>query len=298
MTVRNRLDDAFIQAREEGRAALILYLTGGYPDPRTFIELAIVLLEAGADVLEIGIPFSDPLLDGPSIQRSQQQALEHGVTPTHCLRFAADIRAHSDKPLLFMGAYNPILAYGVERFCRDSAQSGISGLIIPDVPYEEQDELRSATSAHQLHLIQLVAPTSTTGRLKRVCSAASGFVYCISVAGVTGARSGVSATAKPLVEAVRACTDIPVAVGFGISGPEQARQVASFADGVIVGSALIDVIAHAPEDRRLEEVRAFIAGLRNGVDASSGAWQGREFDGKAYVEGLRLGLPPEIANEC
>ena len=267
MRVRNELDDTFIQAREEGRAALILYLTGGYPDPRTFVELAIGLLEAGADVLEIGIPFSDPLLDGPSIQRSQQQALEHGVTPTHCLKYATEIHARNNKLILFMGAYNPILAYGVERFCRDGAQAGISGLIIPDVPYEEQDELRSATSANHLHLIQLVAPTSTPERLQRVCSAASGFVYCISVAGVTGARSGISSTAKPLVEAVRACTDVPVAVGFGISGPEQARQVAGFADGVIVGSALIDAIAHAPKERRLEAVQAFIAGLRNGVEA-------------------------------
>jgi tryptophan synthase alpha chain len=266
--VRNELDVAFVQAREEARAALIPYLTGGYPDPRTFIGLAIALLEAGADALEIGIPFSDPLLDGPSIQRSQQQALEHGVTPAHCLQYAADIRARTAKPLLFMGAYNPILAYGVERFCRDGAQAGISGLIIPDVPYEEQDELRSATSASHLHLIQLVAPTSTAERLQRVCSAASGFVYCISIAGVTGARSGVSGTAKPLVEAVRACTDVPVAVGFGISGPEQARQVAGFADGVIVGSALIDVIAHAPEERRLEAVQTFISSLRNGVEAS------------------------------
>lgn len=265
MSIRNSLDQSFAAARGEGRSALILYLTAGFPRLEGFVDLAVAILEAGADALEIGIPFSDPLLDGPAIQRSQQQALEGGVNPATCLQLAAQIRARNDKPLLFMGAYNPVLAYGLDRFCREAAQAGVSALIVPDVPIEEQDELRVATDASGLHLIQLLAPTSTPERLQRVCAAASGFVYCISVTGLTGVRAGVAQAAKPLVEAVRACTTLPVAVGFGISGPEQAREVAAFADGVIVGSALINLLAGTNADQRVEAVQGFIAGLREAL---------------------------------
>lgn len=268
MRVRNGLDEAFERARAEGRAALLPYVTAGYPEPAGFVDLAVGILEAGADALELGIPFSDPLLDGPSIQRSQQQALEAGVTPARCLRFAADIHARSEKPLLFMGAYNPILAHGVDRFCREAADSGITALIVPDVPLEEQEELRQGTSASGLHLIQLVSPTSTPQRLRHVCAEGSGFVYCISVAGVTGARASVEATARPLVERVRQCTDVPVAVGFGIGGPKAAREVAAFADGVIVGSAFIDLLAETPGVERTSRMREFISNLRRAVETS------------------------------
>jgi tryptophan synthase alpha chain len=242
MTVRNALDSAFIRAKSAEEGVLIAYLTGGFPSTEMFVDLAMSVLEAGADVLEIGIPFSDPLLDGVAIQEAQQFALDAGVTPATCLEYARRIRARSDKPLLFMGAFNPILAYGVERFSRDAAEAGVNGLIVPDLPLEEQDELRPATMTRGLHLIQLVAPTSTPERLQRVCATASGFIYAISVAGVTGARLSVVETAGPLVERIRAYTDVPVAVGFGIATPEQAREVADFAEGVIVGSALITTV--------------------------------------------------------
>jgi tryptophan synthase alpha chain len=261
MTVSNALDEAFARARQDDRAVLIPYITAGFPDPERFVDLAVAVLEAGADALEIGIPFSDPLLDGPAIQHSQQKALDAGVTPPRCLEYAAAIHTRSDKPLLFFGAYNPVFAYGPARFCRDAAQAGISGLIFPDVPVEEQQELREAATGHGIHLIQLVAPTSTPERLARVCAAASGFVYCISVAGVTGVRSGVAEAARPLVEKIRACTDVPVAVGFGIAGPEQAQQVAAFADGAIVGSALINLLAETPLDARVERAAAFVQQL-------------------------------------
>lgn len=270
MNGRNSLDEAFARARIDGRGVLIPYLTAGYPEPDHFVDLAIAILAAGADALEIGIPFSDPLLDGPAIQRSQKQALDAGVTPHDCLRYTAQIRERSgDKPLLFMGAYNPILAYGPDRFCREARASGIAAVIAPDLPFEEQDELSSAAEANDLHLIQLVAPTSTPDRLRRVCAAASGFIYCVSVTGVTGERSSVVHSARPLVDAVRGYTDVPVAVGFGISGPEQARQVATFADGVIVGAALINLIAGAPRDQRLQAVHEFVADLRNALEASA-----------------------------
>jgi tryptophan synthase alpha chain len=268
---RNDLDGAFERARGQGRGVLIFYLTAGHPDLDGFVDLAVAVLEAGADVLEIGIPFSDPLLDGPAIQRSQQVALDSGVTPADCIRFAAEIHARSPKPLLFMGAYNPILAYGQQRLCREASQAGVAGLIVPDLPYEEQGDLRDAAHAAGLHLIAMAAPTSSDERLAGVCADASGFVYCISVAGVTGARSNVAATARPLVERVRACTDLPVAVGFGIAGPEQASEVASFADGVIVGSALVNLVGDAPSEERLQRAGEFVLVIRAAVEGAAAA---------------------------
>lgn len=266
MTVHNALDETFTRARAEGRAVLLPYVTAGFPSRETFVDLASAVLDAGGDVLEIGIPFSDPLLDGVSVQGSQQQALDEGTTPRDCLDFARDLHPAAGKQLVFMGAYNPILSYGIDRFCRESAAAGVTALIIPDVPFEEQGELLAGTEAHGLHLIQLLAPTSTDARVEQVSARASGFIYCISVAGVTGARAGVSATARPLVERVRRYTDVPIAVGFGIAGPEQARAVAEFADGVIVGARLIEVIRDAPEERRIEDTREFIGSLRAAVE--------------------------------
>ncbi len=245
MTVHNRLDETFASAGADGSAVLIPYLTAGFPDRAGFVDLAAAVLDAGADALEIGIPFSDPLLDGPSIQRSQQVALAAGFTPPECIEYARQIHERTDKPLLFMGAYNPMLAYGLEKFCTDGAARGITGIIAPDLPFEEQADLLACTDANNLHLIQMVAPTTTPERMVRVCSRASGFIYGISIAGVTGARANLAQTARPMVERVKALTPVPVAVGFGISGPQQAAQVGSFADGVIVGAALIDVVANA-----------------------------------------------------
>jgi tryptophan synthase alpha chain len=255
----------FLRAKLEHRAALIPYLTAGFPDPERFVDLALTILESGADALEIGIPFSDPLLDGPSIQRSQQIALEHGVSPATCLELAGVVHRRSDKPLLFMGAYNPILTYGPGPFCHDAAQSGIVAVIIPDLPIEEQGELALAARASGLHLIQLVAPTTSQERLEKISSNASGFIYCISVSGVTGPRADVSDTARPLVERIRRCSEIPIAVGFGIAGPAQVREISAFADGVIVGSALINVIAAANKETESRLVRHFVEGLREAL---------------------------------
>lgn len=261
MTLRNGLDEAFTRARAEGRAVLIPYLTAGFPDPEVYVDVAVAILEAGADALEIGVPFSDPLLDGPSIQASQQAALDAGVTPSDCFEFARRIRDRVDKPLLFFGAYNPIAAIGPETFSRRASEAGVTALIVPDLPVEEQDDLHRAAGSHGLHLIQLVAPTSTPERLARVCSVASGFVYCISVAGVTGVRSGVAELARPLVDRVRKCTDLPVAVGFGIAGPEEVRAVASFADGMAVGTAVVNAVAGASDGKAVQAAQTFIREL-------------------------------------
>ena len=268
VTIQNELDELFARARGERRTVLIPYLTAGFPRPEEYVQLAVAVFEAGADVLEIGVPFSDPLLDGPAIQHSQQVALDNGITPADCLRYARDIGERADRPRLLMGAFNPIAAFGVEDFCRQVADSGVSALIIPDLPLEEQRELRVAAENVQIHLIQLVAPTSTAERLERVCAAASGFIYCISVAGVTGARARVAEHARPLVERVRACTDLPVAVGFGIAGPEEARQVAQFAEGVIVGSELINRVSAAKEGTSPAAAAKFVTSLREALGPS------------------------------
>jgi tryptophan synthase alpha chain len=172
VTIQNELDELFARARGEGRTVLIPYLTAGFPRPEEYVQLAVAVFEAGADVLEIGVPFSDPLLDGPAIQRSQQVALDNGITPADCLRYSRDIGERAARPRLFMSAFNPIAAFGVDNFCRQAADSGVSALIIPDLPLEEQHELRVAAENVQIHLIQLVAPTSTAERLERVCAAA------------------------------------------------------------------------------------------------------------------------------
>lgn len=263
MPVHNALDEAFAIARREGRAALLPYLTGGMPDPDRFVDVAVAILEAGGDALEIGIPFSDPLLDGPVIQSTQQRALDAGITPARCLDFAAAINARAAQPLIFMTAYNPVLAYGLERFCRDARAAGIVGLIVTDVPLEEQAELRGAAGANQIHLIAFATPTSTPERLQALAGAASGFVYGASVAGVTGARDSVVATAEPMVRAVREVTDVPIAVGFGIAGPRQAAEVAAFADGVAVGTALVRLLDETPPEDRIEAAQRFIRELRD-----------------------------------
>jgi len=269
VSVHNALDEAFQQGRAQSRALFIPYLTAGFPSKETFVELCLAILEEGGDALEIGIPFSDPLLDGPSIQRSQQAALDAGTTPADCLRFAAEIHRQSNKPLIFFGAFNPVMAFGVEEFCKSAHAAGISALIIPDLPQEEQGELRRATESHHLHLIQLVAPTSTPDRLRRVCATASGFVYCISVAGVTGTRSGVAETAQPLVARVREYTDLPVAVGFGIAGAEQARTVGAFADGVAVGSAIVNAVAEGTRQERKAAVLSLVRGIAAALHPAS-----------------------------
>jgi tryptophan synthase alpha chain len=245
------------------------YLTAGFPRPAEFVDLAVAVLQAGGDVLEIGVPFSDPLLDGPTIQHSQQVALDAGTTPLDCVRFAEEIGSRAKGVRLFMGAFNPIAAHGVERFCNEAARAGVSGLIIPDLPLEEQQGLRRAADRASIHVIQLVAPTTSEERLRRVCEAASGFIYCISVAGVTGARTHVAERARPFVERIRACTDVPVAVGFGIAGPEEARAVGEFADGVLVGAALITRVGAAEEGRSAQAGADFVHALRGALDAQA-----------------------------
>ncbi len=255
------IQQAFAAAREGGRAALMPYYTLGYPDGPTSEAVIRAVAAAGADLIELGVPFSDPLADGPTIQHSTQVALDKGMTVAGCLALAGRLRtAGVTQPLLLMGYVNPILAYGPARFVAEAAAAGADGLIVPDLPPEEADEIAAACAARDLALVHLAAPTSTAGRLARIAAATTGFLYLVSVAGVTGARDHLPPDLADFIGRARRVATTPLAVGFGISTPEQVRAVGRLADGVIVGSALIAAVTHAADPAAAAQ--AFIRHLR------------------------------------
>jgi tryptophan synthase alpha chain len=266
-----RIQAAFARARAEDRAAFMPYYMAGYPDVATSFEVMMALAAAGADMIEVGVPFSDPLADGPTIQAAAQVALTHGVSPAGVLHLIYQLRQRGVTiPCNLMGYYNPFLAYGVEELCRDAAAAGVDGLIVPDLPPDERDgqEMIAACRAHGLAFIPLLAPTSTATRILKVTQAASGFVYLVSVTGITGARAHLPPDLEMFVARVRAATALPLAVGFGISTPEQAAQVAAIADGVVVGSALVKLGAAAEPVARIRELAAALAQGAHRVVAS------------------------------
>lgn len=225
------------------------YLTVGYPDLATSEQVLVQLVEAGADLIEVGTPFSDPLADGSTVQHTSQVSLENGTTLRDCVALVKRVRnAGVDIPLMLMGYYNPIVKYGVEQFVADCANAGVDGFIVPDLPIEESERLRAAARERNLDLIFMVAPTTTDDRLQKVAELGSGFVYCVAVTGVTGARGQMSDTLAPYMARVRQHTTLPLGVGFGISTPEAVNQVGEMADGAIVGSALINYMNEHPED--------------------------------------------------
>ena len=241
--------ETFAAAKAQGRAAFMPYFTLGYPGLETSVEVIAAIAGAGADLIELGIPFSDPLADGPTIQHSTQVALESGASVARCLEMVSALRSRGvAQPLLLMGYYNPILTYGVEAFAARAAKAGVVGFIIPDLPPEEAAPLLAACQAHDLALVFLAAPTSSPERLRYIASRSTGFLYLVSLTGVTGVRSALPAGLSEFIGRVRSATDLPLAVGFGISTPEQARMVAGQADGVITGSALIDAVRRSPQD--------------------------------------------------
>ncbi len=261
----SRIATTFAQLKGAGRTALIPYVTVGHPSLEATRAIVPALIEAGADLVELGVPFSDPLADGPVIQRATHEALMNGTTPRDCLTVAKAIRSSfPHTPLVFMGYYNPILRFGVEAYARACAEAGVDGLIVPDLPLEESDELLAACRAHGLDLIPLVAPTSGDERIAAMAQQASGFIYCVSVVGITGARRDLSSEVQSLVARIRQHTDLPIAIGFGISQPEHVRQVAQFADGAVVGSALVDAIDKAPQGNAAAAAATFLRGLCRG----------------------------------
>lgn len=265
---QNRIDRVFARARDENRAALILYLTAGFPDAETTRRLLPVLADSGCDLIELGVPFSDPIADGPTIQQASAEALENGMTLEGTLNILRDFRAEFETPVVLFGAFNPFHHHGIVESARMAAEAGADGFLAADLPLEEAGPFRDACRQSGLHLISLVAPTTPTGRIASYGRVSSGFVYCISVKGITGARQTMSEEVAPYLDRVRSATDLPIAVGFGISEPDQAAALATHADGIVVGSALINLIARCVgEGRDLENevsqyVRSLVSALR------------------------------------
>ncbi len=252
----SRLDSVFAQAKH---TALIPYITVGYPTVETTLKAAALFAGAGCDIIELGIPFSDPLADGATIQGASYQALRQGVTTSVCFDAARQLRRQIEIPLVFMTYYNPVLKFGLEQFCSRCADADVDGLIIPDLPPEEGKELEKWTKRHGLDLVYLLSPASTEERIRLVTSRSTGFVYLVSLTGVTGARDRLPDELEKFVGSVRKRTEKPLCVGFGVSTPEQAQRAARVADGVIVGSRIIQLL---DKDKSLRNVCSFIESLR------------------------------------
>jgi tryptophan synthase alpha chain len=271
-----RIDRRFAELKTEGRAALVTFLTAGDPDPETSLALVQALPAAGADVIELGMPFTDPMADGPAIQMSSQRALKAGQTLKKTLELVRAFRGSDDAtPLVLMGYYNPIYVYGVDRFLRDAKSAGVDGLIIVDLPPEEDGELCLPALKAGLNFIRLATPTTDDKRLPAVLANTSGFVYYVSITGITGAATPDAEKVAAAVARIKRHTKLPVAVGFGVRTAEQAAGIASGADGVVVGSALVSVLKGSldPNDKATEKtvsgVVDLVAALARGVRGAS-----------------------------
>jgi tryptophan synthase alpha chain len=271
-----RIDRRFAELKTEGRAALVTFLTAGDPDPETSLALVQALPAAGADVIELGMPFTDPMADGPAIQMSSQRALKAGQTLKKTLELVRAFRDSDDAtPLVLMGYYNPIYVYGVDRFLRDAKSAGVDGLIIVDLPPEEDEELCLPALKAGLNFIRLATPTTDDKRLPAVLANTSGFVYYVSITGITGAATPDAGKVAAAVARIKRHTKLPVAVGFGVRTAEQAAGIASGADGVVVGSALVNVLKGSldPNDKATEKtvsgVVDLVAALARGVRGAS-----------------------------
>jgi len=270
----SRIEKRFADLRRENRAAFIPFITAGDPDVETSFAILEKLAPAGADLIEIGIPFSDPMADGPAIQASSQRAIAGGMTLAKVLELVRRFRRQdSTTPLVLMGYYNPIHAYGTARFARDAAQSGVDGLITVDLPPEEDAVLRTPAGAQQLDIVRLATPTTDERRLKTILSAADGFLYYVSVAGITGTKTFSTRDVRKALTIVKRHTTLPCAVGFGITTPEQASEIACFADGAVVGSAIVSRIASGMQSRMrraaiAKDVSDFCSSLASAVHSA------------------------------
>jgi tryptophan synthase alpha chain len=254
----SRVEQVFAKGK-----ALIPFITAGDPDLETTEKLVLAMARAGADLIELGIPFSDPVAEGPVIQLASERALQAGATTDKILALVSRVRKESDVPLAFMTYINPVFAYGIDRFMHDSREAGVDALIIPDLPFEEREEIIPYCSQYGIELISMIAPTSQE-RIKMIAREARGFVYCVSSLGVTGVREQISTEAENMVAMVKAVQDIPCAVGFGISSPEQAQQISQTADGVIVGSAIMQIVEQFGVES-VSPVAAFVREMKQSI---------------------------------
>lgn len=237
-----KIEEVLSQLKEQGKKGLIVYITAGDPDLKVTEELVYNIAKAGADIVELGIPFSDPLADGVTIQQASQRALESNTNIPKILSSIIRIREKTSIPLALMTYYNPIYSYGLDRFVRESKIVGVDGFIVPDLPLEESEDFRGITDKAGIELISFLAPTSTPERIAAIAQSARGFIYCVSVTGVTGVRKNFSPKIVEIIEKIRLYTDMPLAIGFGISNLEQAREAIKYADAVIIGSAIVKLI--------------------------------------------------------
>lgn len=277
MDAANRIETRFAALRARGGKGLIPYLTIGDPDTETTRQAVLAMAAAGADLIELGIPYSDPVADGPVIQRASERSLRGGFRVAQAFELVARLRRDlpADLPLLFMTYYNPVLQRGLERFAADAAAAGADGLLVPDLPLEESDELDAALRRHGLRLIPFLAPTSTDDRIARAAAADPAFIYCVSLTGVTGVRERLSDRLSGMVERIRRHTPAPLAVGFGISGPDQARAAAALADAVIVGSAVVRLIEEGGTPQEIAaRVGRFVGELKAALVGRAPAGQG------------------------
>lgn len=263
-----RISAAFAAAREARRGVLIPYFMSGYPSARQSIAAIQAAAKAGADIIELGMPFSDPLADGPVIQHAGHLALERGMTIGGCMEVARQVTSESNVPLILMGYYNPILAYGIERFCQDAVTNGVCGLIIPDLPPEEADPLQQAATEAGLTLIFLIPPTTPDERIAHIAARAAtipgSFIYCVSLSGVTGVRGSLSEHLPSFLARVQHYTrpfNLPIAVGFGLSKPEHITTVTQLVEGAVVGSALVKLLDDTEESLQVEAVQRYISSL-------------------------------------
>lgn len=245
------------------RPALVAYLTCGDPDLATTRDVALAAIEAGAEILELGVPFSDPVADGPVIQRASERALRHGTSLADVLQLAGDLRRQTSAGMIVFSYLNPILQFGLERFCDQASKAGLDGALVTDLPVEEAGDYLRAMRSRKLATVFLAAPTSTDRRLKQIAEASSGFVYAVARTGVTGERDQPPQDARDLVRRLRKHTKLPIAVGFGISTPGQFAAVGEYADAAVVGSAIVHTIERSP-GREAEAVRQFVSGLVGG----------------------------------
>ncbi len=258
----SKIENTFRTLRARGQKAFIPFVSAGDPDIETSKRIVLALAESGADIIELGVPFSDPMADGPTIQASSQRALERGVTLADVLAMAAELRASTDVPIVLFSYLNPLFRYGVEPLAAHAAAAGIDGILVTDTVDDEAIEVGTILGTHGLDLISLVAPTTSESRLKRIAERSSGFIYAVSRAGVTGTQTETSLAAEALVARVRKFTDLPVAVGFGISTRAQIEEVWRYADAAVVGSAIVAEIERSlPHGDTVERVREFVGGL-------------------------------------
>lgn len=269
MSNPSRLENCFAALKQQNRPALVSYLTAGDPDAETSRRLLHGLPAAGVDIIELGMPFSDPMADGPAIQKAALRALKNGQTQAKTLEMVRSFREeNSTTPIVLMGYYNPIFCYGVERFLADAASAGVDGLIVVDLPPEHDEELCQPAAQHGIDFIRLATPTTDAKRLPKVLANASGFIYYVSVAGVTGGNAPTPERLESSVAQLREHTDLPIAVGFGIRTAEQAATIGRFSDAVVVGSALVDCIEHAnTPDKAVERVHGLVSELAESVRA-------------------------------